>query len=175
MTETDPYEVLGVAPTASPEEIRRAYLALARSWHPDLQPGEARVAAEERMRRINAAWAILGDEARRARFDRERERAAPPGPSHGGASPGFRPIAEDDTDYAALLDELPVTGSTIPRLVQVLPAMLCMAGVLALICGFVASFPPLLALGAIGVVAGLVAFVAVPALAVVRSYRDELD
>src|SRR3954469_21077375 len=48
-----PYEVLGVPPTATPEEIRRAYLALARRHHPD-----AGGSADE-MRRLNEAWSAL--------------------------------------------------------------------------------------------------------------------
>jgi hypothetical protein len=48
-----PYEVLGVPPNATPDEIRRAYLALARRHHPD-----AGGTADE-MRRLNEAWAAL--------------------------------------------------------------------------------------------------------------------
>ncbi len=48
-----PYEVLGVAPTATPAEIRHAYLMLARQHHPDAG-GDA-----EQMRRLNEAWAAL--------------------------------------------------------------------------------------------------------------------
>jgi len=48
-----PYEVLGVPPSATPAEIRRAYLALARRHHPD-----AGGSADE-MRRLNEAWAAL--------------------------------------------------------------------------------------------------------------------
>jgi hypothetical protein len=48
-----PYEVLGVSPTASPAEIRRAYLTLARRHHPDAG-GDV-----DQMRRLNEAWAAL--------------------------------------------------------------------------------------------------------------------
>lgn len=173
MSEPTPYEVLGVAPTASADEIRRAYLALARASHPDLQRQDGRGAAEERMRRINAAWAILGDEARRRRYDEEWRRAVRAGTSRGASSGEFIPIVDDDTDYAAVLDDTPVSGTTVSRLLQVLPAALWIAGVPALVSGFVAGFPPLLALGVICLVLGGVAFVAVPALAVARSYQDD--
>jgi hypothetical protein len=48
-----PYEVLGVSPGATPEEIRRAYLALARRHHPDAG------GSVDEMRRLNEAWAAL--------------------------------------------------------------------------------------------------------------------
>lgn len=63
----DPYEVLGVARTATAEEIRKAHRALARKHHPDLDksPGAA-----ERFRQIQEAYEVLSDPAKRARFDR---------------------------------------------------------------------------------------------------------
>ena len=51
---TDPYSVLGVSRDASDEEITRAYRALARKYHPDLNPGSKR--AEAMMKNINAAY-----------------------------------------------------------------------------------------------------------------------
>ena len=77
----NPYAVLGVEPSASDAEIRRAYLALARRFHPDANPG-----GEDRMRAVNEAWAILGDRTRRAAWDR-----GAPTPD-----PGFVP--DDPTD-----------------------------------------------------------------------------
>ena len=50
----DPYRVLGLRPGASDEEVRRAYRALAKKYHPDMNPGDARAA--EKMNEINAAY-----------------------------------------------------------------------------------------------------------------------
>ena len=63
----DPYSILGVSKTASADEIQRAYRKLAKSNHPDLNPGDK--AAEERFKEITAAHDLLGDPDRRARFD----------------------------------------------------------------------------------------------------------
>ena len=68
----DPYAVLGIPPGASRDEAARAHRRLAKAYHPDLNPGPA---AAERMRRINAAWRILSNPARRARHDLDRRGA----------------------------------------------------------------------------------------------------
>jgi DnaJ-class molecular chaperone len=63
----DIYRVLGVPRTARPEEIKAAYRKLAKELHPDRNPGNPRAA--ERFKEISAAYDILGDEKKRARFD----------------------------------------------------------------------------------------------------------
>ncbi|HVM14894.1 MAG TPA: J domain-containing protein [Egibacteraceae bacterium] len=65
---TDHYLALGVGPDASPDEVRAAYLRLMRANHPDLRPGD--LAAAETARRVNAAYHVLGDGSRRARYHR---------------------------------------------------------------------------------------------------------
>jgi DnaJ-class molecular chaperone len=64
----DPYSVLGVAKTASAGDITKAYRKLAKKLHPDLNPGDK--SAEERFKRITAAYDIVGDEEKRGRYDR---------------------------------------------------------------------------------------------------------
>jgi DnaJ-class molecular chaperone len=68
MASTDPYEVLGVARSASQTDIRKAYRRLAKKHHPDLNPGNKE--AQRKFQDTSAAYDILGDEERRARFDR---------------------------------------------------------------------------------------------------------
>src|SRR2546423_2049309 len=63
-----PYEVLGVKPDATAEEIRKAYRKLAKEFHPDLNPGKP--AAEARFKAVTAANDILSDPDKRARYDR---------------------------------------------------------------------------------------------------------
>ncbi|HWK47723.1 MAG TPA: DnaJ C-terminal domain-containing protein [Stellaceae bacterium] len=64
----DPYEILGVKRTATEKEIRSAYRKLAKTHHPDLNPGKPEAA--ERFKTISAANALLSDADKRARFDR---------------------------------------------------------------------------------------------------------
>lgn len=63
----DPYETLGVPKTASAEEIKKAYLRLAKKLHPDLNPGDKN--AEERFKEISSANDFLSDPERRRRYD----------------------------------------------------------------------------------------------------------
>ncbi|MFE5890507.1 DnaJ C-terminal domain-containing protein [Streptomyces sp. NPDC056462] len=80
----DFYEVLGVARTADPDEIQRAYRTLARRYHPDVNKDPQ---AEERFKEINEAFSVLSDPEQRARYDRFGE--------------DFRKIPEDWEERAA--------------------------------------------------------------------------
>ncbi|GGJ04033.1 DnaJ C-terminal domain-containing protein [Neoroseomonas lacus] len=102
----DPYAVLGVKRDASQDDIRKAYRALARKHHPDLNPGDK--AAEERFKAISAANDLLGDAEKRARFDRGEIDATgaerpPPGyyRDHAGANPSYG----SDAGFADMVDE----------------------------------------------------------------------
>src|SRR3990170_5326606 len=64
----DLYSVLGVAKTASADDITKAYRKLAKKLHPDLNPGDK--AAEEKFKQISHAYSILNDEEKRGQYDR---------------------------------------------------------------------------------------------------------
>ena len=68
MAARNPYEVLGVKKEAMADEIRTAYRALAKKHHPDLNPGNKQ--AEALFKEISAAYDLLSDADKRARFDR---------------------------------------------------------------------------------------------------------
>ena len=63
----DLYAVLGVSRQASAEEIKKAYRKLAFQYHPDRNPDNP--VAEEKLKNINAAYAVLGDEEKRRQYD----------------------------------------------------------------------------------------------------------
>lgn len=63
----DYYETLGVSKTATQEEIKKAFRTLAFKYHPDRNPEDA--GAEEKFKKINEAYSVLGDENKRASYD----------------------------------------------------------------------------------------------------------
>jgi DnaJ-class molecular chaperone len=86
----DPYEVLGVQKTDSEAAIRSAYRKLAKTHHPDVNPGKPEAA--ERFKEISAAYDILSDKDKRARYDRGEIDAA------GNEVPPQRPFYRDFGD-----------------------------------------------------------------------------
>jgi molecular chaperone DnaJ len=74
----DLYQILGVSRDASQAEIKKAYRQLVRQYHPDTNRDNPE--AEEKFKKINAAWSVLGDSEKRARYDQF-------GATDGGGSP----------------------------------------------------------------------------------------
>ena len=62
----DYYSVLGIGIDASQDELRKAWRAAQKQWHPDRNPTPE---AAEKIRQINAAWEVLGDPEKRAEYD----------------------------------------------------------------------------------------------------------
>lgn len=62
----DYYAILGVARTASEEEIKKAFRKLARKYHPDVAKGKG---TEEKFKEVNEAYEVLGDPAKRKKYD----------------------------------------------------------------------------------------------------------
>lgn len=63
------YEILEVSEKASKEVIDKAYHVLVKKYHPDLQQAEEKKNAEEKMKKINEAYEILGNEGKRKEYD----------------------------------------------------------------------------------------------------------
>lgn len=63
----DLYEILGVKRDASQDDIKKAYRQLVKQYHPDAHPGDKEV--EEKFKKINAAYSVLSDPDKRARYD----------------------------------------------------------------------------------------------------------
>ena len=113
----DPYEALGVARTATPDDIRKAYRRLAKKLHPDLNPGNKE--SEERFKEVSGAYDLLSDPDKRQQFDngeidasgaeRPRQRfykdfAAEAGAGHPYENrSGFADFADADDIFAELL------------------------------------------------------------------------
>ena len=88
----DPYLVLGVSPTATQAEITHAYRTRLRTHHPDTRHPPASKTADDNLRQVVAAYAVLRDPARRTDHDRATARTPtpPPHPPH-GPTPVDRP------------------------------------------------------------------------------------
>ena len=86
---TDFYDLLGVGREASAEELKKAYRRLARTHHPDLNPGNAE--AEASFKEISRAYETLSDPTRRARYDRfgDEDRSSGGFDPFGGAGGGL--------------------------------------------------------------------------------------
>ena len=94
----DYYEILGIARDAAADEIKKAYRRKAMELHPDRNPGNHE--AEEQFKTLSAAYAVLSDAGKRARYDQYGE-AGVSGPG-GGAGVDFG--GENFRDFSDLFD-----------------------------------------------------------------------
>jgi DnaJ-class molecular chaperone len=108
----DYYATLGVGKTATEKEIKQAFRKLARKHHPDVNPGDK--AAEAKFKEINEAYEVLGDPAKRKKYDElganwrayeQAERAGGPNPfagqwnvNVGGGQGGFRTMTQEEME-----------------------------------------------------------------------------
>ena len=101
----DPYQVLGVSPSASAAEIKSAYRSLVKQHHPDA--AESIGDDPERILEINAAWELLGDSEARQRFDAGRTQRSVRATAQARASSGKRRRgAADDAELERWLEQV---------------------------------------------------------------------
>jgi hypothetical protein len=169
------YEVLGVEPDASADEIRTAYLALARLHHPDrFGAAEAPAGTDERMRDLNAAWRALSDPDRRARYDLEIGSSGAGGPRIHRLDDTFVPLDDSEDDDSWRYEPDVGDPRTAPgRVVSLLPLVL---GLVAIGIGVAATLlreDRLFAVAGFFAVMCVVSFVVAPLVAMVRAAHYE--
>jgi hypothetical protein len=174
------YEELGVAPSATPAEIRSAYVSLARRHHPDRMGGStdaARNEAAARMARVNAAWTVLSDPAKRAAYD---ARLAGPSTSATGAhvrdpDSTFQPFDTSDDVDPRLFDDTPTGAPSIPRLFAMAPAVLAAVGITMVLGGAFLGYGGLLTTGVFLLAASGLSFLALPFVALINASRSDRE
>lgn len=92
MSKRDYYEVLGVARTATDQEIKSAYRRLAMAHHPDKNPNDA--SAEEKFKEAAEAYGVLADAEQRQRYDRFGHAGVSTGAGQSWGAPGFGGIED---------------------------------------------------------------------------------
>lgn len=169
------YELLGCEPAASTDELRRAYLRLARANHPDYfanaSPTQRR-RAEAEMQRINEAWSVLSDPGSRASYDLAQRRGRP---LHArSVDDEWEPYdSTDGPDPRDLLDDTPVAGSRgLPRWLTVAPVLCLFLAVFLLFIGLFLNLRTLFVAALLCGSLAAVMFFVVPLVALSRSQRD---
>jgi len=95
----DYYEVLGVSKTADDAELKKAYRALAKKYHPDMNPGDAE--AEKKFKEASEAYAVLSDPEKRKQYDQFGHAAF-----DGTGGPGFGGFDFSGADFTDIFGDL---------------------------------------------------------------------
>ena len=102
----DPYQVLGVSPSATDEEIKDAYRALVKKYHPDkFADSDLAELANEKMKEVNSAY----DEIQKMRSGGSQSHSSYGGNSYSG---GFNPRSSSSSEFYTRIRQLINTGNT---------------------------------------------------------------
>lgn len=94
------YEILGVGPAVSDDDLKKAYRALAKKYHPDLNPGDS--IAEKKFKEINEAYSILSDPQKRQEYDQELSGVPKQGKTKGKAQTAGPSWTAGPPDFAQM-------------------------------------------------------------------------
>lgn len=160
------YDVLGVAPGAPPEEVRRGFLDAARRHHPDYHAGggpAATAAAEEEMRKVNAAWSVLKRPEQRCRYDEQLRLLGlyPSAVAEPARSTGWRRRSRPESTESSARTQKPVPERAEAR--RGLGWVLLVLGLVAAAGGLAVAQPLLLTAGFVTAVAAGIVVSFVPA------------
>ncbi|QYG93347.1 J domain-containing protein [Iamia sp. SCSIO 61187] len=180
------YETLGIPTGADPAEIRRAYVALARRFHPDAHAGRSpaeREHADRRMRDVNEAWSALSDPARRRAYDATlvRHGAGRPDPRPRPAGKPWSPRPDDDAwmdDFRSWQEDTDLLPPDPPgprRPVRLLPAGILVGAAVVGIFGLVLASRPVLAVAFMLVGISLALWIWLPLVELARSRSADPD
>ena len=99
-TKRDYYEVLGVEKNADDAALKKAYRALAKKYHPDVNPGDAE--AEKKFKEASEAYAILSDPEKRRQYDQFGHAAF----EQGGGAGGFGGFDFNSMDFSDIFGDI---------------------------------------------------------------------
>ena len=97
----DHYDTLGVSKSASKSDVKKAYLRLAKKYHPDLNKDSG---ADEKFKKINEAASVLGDEKKRSQYDQFG--SASSGFGAGASGFDFRDFSNFGFDFSNIFDNI---------------------------------------------------------------------
>ena len=100
-TKRDYYEVLGVDKNADDAALKKAYRALAKKYHPDMNPGDAE--AEKKFKEASEAYAVLSDAEKRRKYDQFGHAAFENG---GGGAGGFGGFDFNGADFGDIFGDI---------------------------------------------------------------------
>ena len=164
--------MLGVARDAPVEDIRRAYVALARRTHPDVRSDDP--AAAEQMRRINLAWEMLSDADARATIDRRLTQRPPSAPGRQSSPASEHATRSREDEFAFGHDDFdgddrPLTEGDLPSWMRLGAPLAFILGIFAVIFGVLAGGFVLVRLGLLSLGLSVLLFLLSPFVVLVRS------